>query len=302
LQARSPPEHRLRTFKHAVRNTDFAISAEIFLHPETVADDLRAQADTLRNYVDAVLLTDNQYGQLHLSPVVAAGILLEHGVDPIVQLASRCRNRIALIGDLLGAGTIGVESLLLVANERVPKGLDPKPKPVMDVSAIELIQTANTIKFDEYLTLTPDFFVGGVVTPVVPEAGWKAEKMREKIDAGAQFLQTRICMNIELMRRYCEFLVAERITQRTSLIGSVAVLRSVEDAHWLRDNRPNVKLTEEIVQRLENADDAEAEGIRICAETIRAMSEVPGIDGVNIVAVGNLEAIPQAIEQSGVNS
>ena len=302
MQALSPPEDRLRTFKHAVRNKDFAISAEIFLHPETVADDLRTQADTLRDYVDAILLTDNQYGQLHLSPVVAAGILLEHGVDAIVQLASRCRNRIALIGDLLGAGTIGVTSLLLVANERVPKGLDPKPKPVMDVSAIELIQTANTIKFDEFLTVNPDFFVGGVVTPVVPETGWKAEKMREKIDAGAQFLQTRICMNVELLRRYCEFLVAEKIVQRTSLIGSVAVLRSVEDAHWLRDNRPNVKLTEEIIQRLENADDAEAEGIRICAETIRAMSEIPGIYGVNIVAIGNLEAIPQAIEQSGVNA
>jgi methylenetetrahydrofolate reductase (NADPH) len=217
-----------------------------------------------------------------------------------VQLASRSRNRIALIGDLLGAGSIGVTSLLLLAGERVPKGLRPKPKPVMDVSAVELIRTANTIKFDEYLTVNPDFFVGGIVTPVMPEANWQASKLRKKIDAGAQFLQTRICMNVELLQHYCQYLVMRKIIQRTSLIGAVAVLRSAEDAHWLRDNRPNVKLPADMVERLENADDPEAEGIRICAETIRAMRKIPGIDGVNIVAVGDLEGIPRAIEQSGV--
>ncbi len=292
----------MKTFKNAVRNKDFAFSAEIFLHPETDADSLRSQADVLRDHVDGILLTDNQYGQLHLSPVVAAGVLLDHGVDAIVQLASRCRNRIALIGDLLGAATLGVSSLLLVANERVPKGLNPKPKPVMDVSAVELIQTANTIKFDEHLAVNPDFFVGGIVSPVLPEPDWRAEKMREKIDAGAQFLQTRICMNVDLMRHYCEHLVNNKIIQRTSLIGAVALLRSAEDAHWLRENRPNVKLSADIVERLANADDPEAEGIRIGAETIRALSEIPGLDGINVISVGNLEAIPQAIEQSGLRS
>ena len=124
--------------------------------------------------------------------------------------------------------------------------------------------------------------------------------MNEKIDAGAQFLQTRICMNAELLRHYSQHLVDQKLTQRTSLIGAVAVMSSADDVHWLRKNRPNVKIPPEMLKRLESADDPEAEGIQICAETIRAMQEIPGLDGVNIVAVKDISLIPRVIAASGL--
>jgi methylenetetrahydrofolate reductase (NADPH) len=291
----------LKTFKEAVRNNDFAISAEIYLRPETDSDSLRIQTDILKGAVDGVLLTDNQFGQLHLSTIAAASILLNNGVDPIVQLTSRNRNRIALISDLLGAGALGVTNLLLVAGERAPENLKPRPKPVLDLSAIDLILTANTVKIDEKLTVSPDFLVGGLVTPVMPKPNWKAKQLREKIDAGAQFVQTHICMDIELLRRYLRHLVENKLIQRTSVIGAVAVLGDAEDAAWLRDNRPNVMLPDGIVERLQNAADPREEGIRICAETIRAMREIPGLAGVNLMATRDLTAIPEVIREAGLH-
>jgi len=291
----------LKTFKDAVRNSDFAVSAEIYLRPETDSDSLRIQTDILKESVDGILLTDNQFGQLHLSTIAAASILLNNGIDPIVQLTSRNRNRIALISDLLGAGALGVTSLLLVAGERAPVNLKPKPKPVLDLSAIDLILTASTVMIDEKLTVNPDFLVGGVVTPVLPKPRWKAKQVREKIDAGAQFLQTHICMDVELLRHYLKHLVENKLIQRTSVIGAVAVLGDAGDAVWLRDNRPNVMLPDSVVERLENAADPRAEGIRICAETVRAMRDIPGLAGVNIMAARDLTAIPEVIREAGLH-
>jgi methylenetetrahydrofolate reductase (NADPH) len=291
----------LKTFKEAVRKKDFAISAEIYLRPESDAESLRAQAIALRDSVDGLLLTDNQYGQLHMSTTAAASILIDYGVDPIVQLTCRNRNRIALISDLLGVGALGVTSLLLVAGERAPEQFQPRPKPVMDLSATDLIRTASTMKTDEKLTQNLDFFVGGVVTPVMPKPSWEAKQLREKIDAGAQFVQTHICMDVELLRRYLSHLVANKLTQRTSVVASVALLGSVEDERWLRENRPNVMLPDGVAKRLESASNPREEGIQICAETIRAMREIPGLAGVNIMSARDLSAIPEVVRAAGLH-
>jgi len=291
----------LKTFRQAIRNSDFAVSAEIYLRPETDAASLRAQADTLKDSVDGILLTDNQYGQLHLSTTAAAAILLDHGTDPIVQLTSRNRNRIALVSDLLGAATVGVTSLMLVAGERAPEQFQPRPKPVLDVNAVDLIRIANTVNADENLTVKPDFLVGGVVTPVMPKPDWKAKQLREKVDAGAHYLQTHICMDVTLLRRYLKHLVANKLIQRTSIVGAVAVLGSAEDARWLKDNRPNVMLPDRIIGRLEKSQDPRREGILIAAETIDAMTEMPGIVGVNLMASKDLTAIPEVIAAAGIH-
>lgn len=291
----------MKTFKNAVQEKDFAISAEIYLRPETDVESIRTQADVLRDVVDGILLTDNQYGQLHMSTLAAASILLEHGVDPIVQLTCRNRNRIALLSELLGAGALGVTSLLLVAGERAPSGFKPRPKPVLDLVATDLIRTATTMKIDENLTRNPDFFVGGVVTPVIPKPTWEARKVREKIDAGAQFVQTHICLDVALLRQYLQHLVEHKLIQRTSVIGAVAVLGSAEDVAWLRENRPNVMVPDDVTARLESANDPRQEGIDICAETVSAMTEIPGLNGVSIMAARDLSAIPEVIRAAGLH-
>ena len=290
----------LKSFKDAVENRDFAVTAEIFLRPGSSADSIGEQAELLRDHVDAILLTDNQFGQLHMSTLVAASILMHAGVDPIVQLTSRNRNRIALISDLIGAAVLGVTSLLLVRGERAPKEFDPRPKPVLDVNAAELIRIASTINEDPSMKDFPDFYIGGAVTPHGPRKAWKGKMLTEKIESGAGYLQTQICMDMKILKSFMGRLVDNGIIRRTNIIGTTAILGSAEDARWLRDNRRNVLIPNAVVDRLEQAADPRQEGIKICTETLQAMAEIPGISGANIMATREIATIPEAIDAAGL--
>ncbi len=269
--------------------------AECFLRPETNTEAIGLQADALRGSVDAILLTDNQHGQLHMSVLAAARLMLDNDIDPIMQLSCRNRNRIALLSDLLGAAALGVTSLLLVRGDRVPDGFEPRPKAVFDVNAKELIATATAMKEDEALRSPPAFFIGGVVTPHGPKPGWVPKKLIEKADAGLQFVVTHLCMDLELLRDYMAHLVGNELTRRVAVIVSTAVLASAEDALWLRKHRPNATIPDALIKRLEASSDPLQEGIAICSEQLKELATIPGVDGVNIMASTDLSMIPAAI-------
>lgn len=290
----------MKTYKEAIRNNDFAISAEIFLRAESAADMIREQTQLLQPYVDGIMLTDNQSGQLHLSPVVAASFVMANGVDPIVQLSTRNRNRIALLGELLGAAAIGVSSLVLVKGNRVPDGFDPRPRAVFDLDAAELITMATRLKGDEQLPAIPDLFIGSVVTPHAPKPGWVPEKLTRKADAGVQFVQTHICMDPDLLRDYLRHLVAAGMPRRVSIVVTLVIPASADDARWLRDNHPNDRIPDDVIRRLEQAKDAELEGVLICAEQLQQLADIPGISGAHLVATRNLATITAAIVAAGM--
>jgi len=285
----------MKTFREAIGTRNFVITAECFLKAETDAESIRIQADLLRDHVDGVLLTDNQLGTLHMSTIAAARLMLDNGVDPIVQLSCRNRNRISLIGDILGAAAFGVSSLMLIRGNRIPKNVDPRPKAVLDVNADELIAIASSLKADERLRSFPDLLIGGATTPHEPKADWVPRKILAKVDAGARFMLTYISMDIDLIRRYMKRLVATKMTHKTSFIVSTAIFTSAADARWMRDNRPNVLIPDELIQRLESARDPKAEGLRICAEQLTQLAGIPGISGANIMATTDLSMIAEAL-------
>jgi methylenetetrahydrofolate reductase (NADPH) len=290
----------LRSFKDAIRNRDFAVSAEIFLRPESSVDSITEQADLLRDHVDAILLTDNQFGRIHMSTPVAASILINAGVDPIVQIASRNRNKLALISDLIGVAALGVTSLLLVRGHHAPKEFKPRPEPVRDVNAADLIRLASTVNQGLGISHSPDFYIGGLVLAHRPKKNWKGKLLADKIDAGAGYLQTHICMDIEVLKTFMKRLVDNGIVRRTSIIGATAILGSAEDARWLRENRRNVLIPDSVVDRLEQASDPRQEGINICTEILQAMLDIPGISGANIMAAQDLATIPETIDAAGL--
>ncbi len=291
----------MKTFREAISKQNFVITAECFLKPETDAKSIRHQADLLRDHVDAVLLTDNQFGALHMSTIAAARLMLENGVDPIVQLSCRNRNRISLLADLLGAAALGVTSLLLVRGNRIPKDVTPRPQPVLDINATELISTAASLQSDERLHSIPDLFIGGATAPHEPKADWIPRKLIAKADAGARFLLTYTCMDIDMLRRFMKRLVATQMTRRMTVVVSTAIFTSAEDAKWLRDNRPNVMIPDSIIHRLENASDPGKEGLDICAEQLAQLARMPGVSGANIMATTDLAMIPQAIEAADLD-
>ena len=289
----------MKYFKDALNTKDFVITSEIFLKPETDANSIKIQADVLRDYVDAILLTDNQSGQLHMSSLAAGVLLLDAKIDPIIQLSCRNRNRISLLSDLMGCAVLGMTNLSLIRGDRVPD-IQPKPKAIMDITATGLIRMANKMKADEKIKSVGKFLLGGVVTPHGPKPGWQAKNITEKIDAGAQFVLTHTCLDVDLLRIYMQRMVETKLLRRVSVIVGMAVLSSSEDAQWVRKNRPNVMIPNDIVTRLSNAKYPEKEGIDICVEQINALKTIPGVSGAHIIASEKLTNIPTTIKNANI--
>jgi methylenetetrahydrofolate reductase (NADPH) len=291
----------LKTFKEAVRTHDFTVTAKIPLTPATNADVIREHAEILRDKVCAILLTDNQFGKVHMSTLAASAILLQNDIDPIMQLSCLNKNRMALISDLLGAAALGITSVYLVRGHKLPDDYNPRPKTVNEIGATELIATAMKIKSDPEIEVAPDFFIGGTVTPHKPKPDQVPTKLIEKIESGAQFVQTHVCMNMELLRNYMKHLVAHDLIRRVSFFGGTAIFPSAEAARWLRENRRNAFIPESIIKRLKQAADPEQEGVKICIEQLQEMAEIPGVAGANIMSGGNIAAIAEAIRVADIN-
>jgi methylenetetrahydrofolate reductase (NADPH) len=285
----------MKIFRDELRERDFVVTAECFLKPETDAASIRYQADTLRDSVDGIVLTDNQHGQTHMSTIAAARLMLDNDVDPIVQLSCRNRNRIALVADMLGACALGVSSLLLVRGRRVPEAITPRPKRVLDMKVAELVASAAALKSDERLKSAADLFIGSTVTSHAPKADWVPEKITSKVDAGTQFLLVSANMDMRVLRNYMNHLVAAKLTRRVMVIVSSLILTSADDARWLRDRRANIRIPDSVVHRLENASDPREEGLAMCAEHLSQLVTVPGVSGANIIASTDLAMIPEVI-------
>ena len=285
----------MNNFNKSLNTKDFTISSEIFLRPDTNEETIKIQADLLKDCVDAILVTDNQSGQLHMSSLSAGIILKNLGIDPIVNLSCRNRNRISLTGELLGCASLNINNLILTRGEKIPKEVQPRPKAIMDMNATSLISLANQIRNDEKLPSNNDFLIGGVVTALSPKKGWPAKNLSEKVDAGANFMITHTCLDMKLIQIYMERLIATKLLRSMHLIVGIAILKSAEDAKWLRENRPNVMIPVDVVERLEKSKNPEQEGIKMCAENLRTLAKIPGISGAHIIASNTVLNIPEAI-------
>jgi len=288
----------LNNFKNSIQSGKFVITSEISLTPESNIQEIESQARALGDGIDGILVTDNQSGQLHMSPIAVGSILLNSNIDPIVQLSCRNRNRISLLSDILGCLTLGVSSFSLIRGDKVPEEYQPRPKAIMDINATELISMAQKLKSDETISPPRNFIIGGVLTPHTPKDGWQAKNLRKKVDSGAQFFFTHTCLDMDLLSAFMKKIGPTKILQQCYIVAGIALLESTENAEWLRKNRPNVIIPNQIMNRLKEAEDQEAEGIKICSEQINTVKKIPGISGVHIIGSKKLENIPLAIRAS----
>jgi len=292
----------LRTFREAVQSNDFSISAELTLRQEYTAADVYRQADALAGLVDGVQVTDNSWSWVQMSPLAAASLLMQRDIDPIPLLTCRDRNRIALQSDLAGLRAMGVTSLLLTRGHRVPKDHHLQAATVFDTTGRELVAMAHAMDDDPSIGPEQQFFIGTGARVFLPGINWRAESLRARADAGAQFLQTQLCFNIDTIKAYVEALVRAKLTWNYSVIVSLAALPSAKTARWLKDNLTDSRIPDWVIEKLEAAPDPEREGIRICAELIQEISAIAGVSGVNLMAMGDAKAIPAAIRASALRS
>jgi methylenetetrahydrofolate reductase (NADPH) len=272
--------------------------------PPVSADrgELLAKALPLKNLTDAVNITDGAGARPHLGAVTAAALLVEQGIEPILQLTCRDRNRIALQSDLLSAAASGVRNLLMLRGDDPSAGDQPDAVPVFDLDPRSLLDTARNLRDKGELPTGRrvagriDFFLGSADNPVDPPPGWRPASLQAKVDAGAQFVQTQFCMDAGLVRRYLAQLAEHRLTERLSVLIGIVPLRSARSARWIKEKLFGAVIPEALIDRMERAKDPAAEGRRICIDMVRELAEMPQVAGVHIMAPGNDAAVPEVIK------
>src|SRR3954454_24311996 len=301
MPALKPDSGQLET---AIASGRFVITAEITPPVTASRDELLAKALPLKGLADAVNVTDGAGARAHLGAIAAATILHQSGIEPVLQLTCRDRNRLALQSDLLGAAALGIHNLLVLRGDDPSAGDQPDAKPVFDLDSGALIETAIGIRergelpSGRKVTGKAEFFIGAADMPIDPPADWVPKSLKGKITAGAQFTQTQFCMDIGLVRRYVARLAESGLTERIALLIGVVPLKSGRSARWIKEHLYGAIIPDDIVERLEYSGDAAGEGRQICIDFIEQLATVPGVAGAHVMAPNHESAISDVIARA----
>lgn len=286
----------------ALRSGTFAVTAEI--GPPRGADlaPVRHAAEVLRGWVDAVNVTDNQGATVRVSSLAGSLALLGAGVDPVMQLTCRDRNRIALQSELLAAGALGVPNLVLMTGDRPDRGDHPDAMPVFDLGSADLLATARQLR-DEATVLSgrpvdppPRYLIGAVDNP-----GPSADRLADKVAGGAEFVQTQFVFDVDAFAGWLGRVRDLGLEGRVGILAGVGPIRSLRALEFLAAV-PGVTVPDDLVRRLRSApaDRVAAEGFAACVETVRRLRELPGVAGVHVMVVGDERGVPEILEAAGL--
>ena len=298
------PRRPASRLEQLLRSRQFVITAEIAPPVSCDADDLLRKARPLRGLADAVNVTDGASARANLSAPIAAALLAREGIEPVLQLTCRDRNRIALQADLMGAAACGVHNLLCLTGDDPKAGDQPETKAVFDVDSATLTATARDLRDKGELPSgrkvagAAHFFLGAADAPIDPPPDWLPDKLAAKMAAGAEFAQTQFCMDAGIVRRYAACLAQHEVTRALFLLVGIAPLRSAKSARWMQKHLYGTIISEAYVERLEGAANPAAEGERIAVELIEELAAVPGVAGVHIMAPVNDAAVPGVIAEA----
>jgi methylenetetrahydrofolate reductase (NADPH) len=284
----------------------FVVTAELSPPVSTDPSDFIERALALRGVVSAINVTDGAGSKAHMSSLAASHFLVRKGVEPILQMTCRDRNRIALQAELLGAAALGIRNILALRGDDPKFGDQPDAKPVFDLDTQALLATAQRMRREHRLPSGVEIkgrvnlVLGAAELPVDPPEGWRPQGLVSKMEAGAQFIQTQFCMDIGVVRRYAERLLELGVAQKLPILIGVAPIPSARSARWMKEKLYGAIVPERFVERLERAADPKAEGIAICVELLQQLAETPGVAGAHVMAPAFHSAIGPSIEASRV--
>lgn len=282
----------------------FVLTAEVTPPVSFDRKALIEKAMPLNGLADAVNVTDGAGARPHLGALTAAVLLLENGIEPILQLTCRDRNRIALQGDLISAAVWGIDNLLMLRGDDPSAGDQPNAKAVFDLDTRQLTETARRLRDAGELPTgrkvegKASFFLGAADNPIDPPPGWEPKGLAAKLAAGAQFVQTQFCMDAGVVRRYMARLAEHGLTGKLSFLIGVAPLRSAKSARWMKEKLYGTIIADAYVERMERASDPIAEGKRICVEVINELALIPDVAGCHIMAPNNDVAVADVIVEA----
>jgi methylenetetrahydrofolate reductase (NADPH) len=299
------PGGRLR---NAIASGRFTVTAELGPPRGADAAAISRKAELLRDWVDAANVTDNQGAKVRMASIAGCVLVQNAGLEPVVQLTCRDRNRIALQSDLLAAGALGIPNVVLLTGDHPRFGDHPDAKPVFDLDSVQATWVAGTMRdhglllSGQQVTVQPNWLVGAVENPFAPPTAFRARRLAKKVAAGAEFAQTQYVFDLDLFSRWMSEVRDMGIADRCAVIAGVGPIRSSRMMDYLRGAVPGIHVPDHVVRRMRGVpqDRVAEEGVRLCVETIQELREMPGVAGVHLMAFGFEHGVPEILERAGL--
>jgi methylenetetrahydrofolate reductase (NADPH) len=284
---------------------EFVVTAELPVIDGGGHAEIMRQLAPMKAYVDAFNATDNPSAHAHCSPLAVAIGLRQAGVEPVMQLTCRDRNRLALESELIGAAMHGIENICCLTGDDVTAGDEPQTRRVFDLDGPQLIALARILEGGHYLSgrpvdHAPHFLVGAVENPSAPPLDFRVRRAAKKAQAGARFLQLQLCYRTELLERFMRDAYDSGLSERLALIPSICILRSVGGMRFVATQVPGLDVPPEIVARVEQAADPEAECFEIAYELAAHALAQPGVAGLHFISFRKDAGIAKLCTRLGI--
>ena len=294
--------------KNVLTQKNFAVTSEC--GPPKGADPvvIQKKGNILKGYVDSVNVTDNQTGVVRLSSMAACAILKQEGLDPVLQMVTRDRNRIALQSDILGASSLGIRNILCLSGDHQSFGNQPQAKGVFDIDSIQFIQAVRRMRDEgmiiggDKLSEPPRLFIGAVANPFADPFDYRVVRLGKKASAGAEFIQTQCIYNLKRFAEWIRQVRDRGLDRKVYILGGVTPLKSARMAEYMSRQVAGMDVPDNIISRMKGVDpkDQRREGIAIAVETIMALKYMEGVHGVHIMAIEWEDVVPQLVEEAGL--
>jgi methylenetetrahydrofolate reductase (NADPH) len=293
------------TLKEKIESDKFIICGEIGPPKSCDGNVIREKAKHFRDGIDAVNITDNQTAMVSLSSIASAKILLEEGIEPIMQMTCRDRNRISMQSDLLGAAALGIQNVLCLTGDHQKFGDQPEAKGVFDLDSIQLVATVVQMNKGFFLSgqemkKAPQFLIGAAANPFAEPFEMRLIRLHKKVEAGARFIQTQPVFHMELFRRWMEKVVEMGLHDQCAILPGVMPVKSEKVLLHMKKEVPGVKISDEYIDRLKGAADPKDEGVKIAVEMIQTLRGIKGVRGIHLMPVMWESITPVILKAAGV--
>jgi methylenetetrahydrofolate reductase (NADPH) len=293
------------TLKEKIESGKFIVCGEIGPPKSCDGDVIREKSKYFKGVVDAVNITDNQTALVRLSSLASAKILIEEGVEPIMQMTCRDRNRIAIQSDLLGAAALGIHNLLCLTGDYQKFGDQPEAKGVFDLDSIQLIaavakMNSGFLLSEQEMKKSPDFLIGAAANPFAEPFEMQLIRLYKKVKAGARFIQTQPVFDMEIFSRWMEKVVEMGLHEKCAILAGVMPVKSEKALIHMKREVPGVKIKDEYIKRMETAADPKEEGVKIAVEMIHTLRNIKGVRGIHIMPVMWESITPVIVKESGL--
>lgn len=292
--------------ERVLRDGHFAVTSELAPPDSADPNDVYERAQMFDGYVDAINATDGSGAHCHMGSLAVCALLTRLGYSLIMQISCRDKNRIAIQGDILGGAAMGVCNMLMLSGDGVQTGDHPEAKPVFDLDCMSLLEIAKTMRDESVfqsgrkLSSSPKVFLGAAANPFVEPFDWRPQRLAKKVAAGAQFVQTQYCYDIERLKNYMNVVRDLGLEKKVFILVGVGPLASARAAEFIRSNVPGVYIPDAVIDRLKGAQDQKREGLQLCVEMMQQVREIEGVAGVHVMAYRQEQHVPELVERSGV--